>query len=495
MSVPMMTSVPMMRVSDNGFISYSGGVPADATPDAGAYLPPTIDLGTDFDAMPAVRKDRTTSARSLARRQFRRPRFAGRAARVRMSRGWWAVPIVAILFFAVGSVSPALSPLTLVATITVGADASAMVSGPDAIVLDSRNNVDQVSAYDLHGNGLIWRTPLKFLAAAAGVRVVGNVVVVSTADPKPNGMATEVFDAASGRALWSSVDSVLAIDATANLVTTVEHSDNTATLQQVAPRTGRIGWTLQVGAGCSTEFGQTDGIIADRLVELCLMPSSPGHPPIDTPTLLAVDLASGTVNATRALHYNSAEAQANLPPDEQMATPEVAVLGDLTLLIHGGSPSPAVDAFNAITLAPEWLGTPVSIGDTPSVCGKSICLTDGKTVSTIDPLTGKVIGSSSAPDADPAGQLVLVPLDPAHPDARTYPIPQVDTGVNVDVPISAPGSVWVDRQRAAAATSGSTLTRIQPINGVGAASCFTSGDYLVCTTASDQLTLWRLPAG
>jgi hypothetical protein len=476
-------------------------VPADPTSDlAGDDRPPMIDLGSDFDAVLPVPR------RRLPMPSWRRPTLS--RSRGRVAPGWWAVPVVVVVLLIAGSASAARAPLSPVANVPFDLDASAMVSGGDAIVLDYHRGANRLSVYDLHTNALDWTAPVRVVAADSGVRVVAGVVVVSTASPAPSGSATEAFDLTSGKSLWHSFDPVVAIDVAGNLLTELDHADGTSTLQRVVPRTGRIGWTLGVPTGCATVFGPGTGSLvsrAQRAVELCLMPGSPGHPPVDTPTLRAVDLATGTVVAERLLHYMSATADILLPPDQRLRAPKVAIIGDLTLLLYNGFP-PAIDAFNAQTLATEWAGTPATVSDDMSPCGDLICVTDGTTETVIDPRSGKVIPGVSPPaGADPAAGLVVAPVDPAHPDVHVYPIPQIDAGVNVSVPLAAQdsaaqgsaaqgsaaqGSAWIDIRPAGART----LTRIQQVDDVGASSCVTSGGFLICVTSVGRLMFWRLPA-
>ncbi|HEY1487373.1 MAG TPA: hypothetical protein VGF84_14805 [Micromonosporaceae bacterium] len=441
-------------------------MPADATP------PPddVIDLGTEFDAVVPTRAVRV-----------RKPQ----RDRLRIRRGWWSVPVIVVLLLAAGSVVPGRLPLALVGTVQIGGSASVLVSGGEAVVLDVRDSRDHVSAYDLGGGGLIWSSPIDVPAADAGLRVVSGTVVVSTADPSASGVATEVFNLATGKPLWHSVDSVVAIDVNNRLVTDFSHTDGTETLQQVLPVTGRIGWTLEVSAGCSTVFGTGASDLADRLVELCLPAPAPGRMPIDRPILRSIDLDNGTLIASRSLLYHASDADVLVPPDQRMRAPEVAIIGDLTLLLHNGFP-PAVDAFDARSLQPAWTGTPAMVGDTITRCGTLICLVDGAQTAAIDPDSGSLvpaIGTSAQL------RLVLVPVDPAHPTAHPSAIPHIDTGVNVNVPAPEHGAAWIEEQN----VDSETLRQLQPVAGVGARSCFTSGDYLVCATATTQLTFWKLP--
>ncbi|HEY2793751.1 MAG TPA: hypothetical protein VGJ28_15410 [Micromonosporaceae bacterium] len=434
-------------------------MPPEAIPDAGV-----IELGSDFEPVAPKRRRRKREWDSLGLRRAR-----------------WAVPVIVVLVFVTGSVLPNRLPLSLAANVDIGTDASVLVAGGEAILLDVRDGAGHVSAYDLGGSGLIWSQITHLPTADSGVRVVSDTVVVSTAYPAPNGVATEAFALSDGRPLWRSGQSVAAIDVHNDLVTDLNHPDGTETLQQVRPVTGRVGWTLRVAAGCTTIFGNGASDLADRLVEMCLPAPQPGRMPVDHPTLRSVDLTSGMVTATRDLTYDSSAADILVPPDQRMRAPEVTIIGNLTLLLHNGFP-PAVDAFNAESLQSEWSGTPAAIGDTVTRCGGLICLVDGDRTSAIDPGSGSLV-----PDIDLSitRRLVAEPVG----SAGAVPVPVVNSGINVEVPQPSAGSVWIGEQ----STSSLLVRRLQPINGVSPKSCYTSGHYLVCATTPARLTFWRLP--
>ena len=108
--------------------------------------------------------------------------------------GWWhrarlAVPLCAVLFLAAASAQAPAPPIAVVARVSVGLDASVVVLGDEAIVVEIRNERNEISAYRLAGGKLIWTAPLEVLASDVNIVTADGAVIVSMTDMAADGHA------------------------------------------------------------------------------------------------------------------------------------------------------------------------------------------------------------------------------------------------------------------------------------------------------------------
>ena len=109
-------------------------------------------------------------------------------------------------------------PIAVVARVSVGLDASVVVLGDEAIVVEIRDERNEISAYRLAGGKLIWTSPLEVLASDVNIVTADGAVIVSMTDMAASGMHTQAFDAGTGAHLWDTPDGLLNLDGHGDLM-------------------------------------------------------------------------------------------------------------------------------------------------------------------------------------------------------------------------------------------------------------------------------------
>jgi hypothetical protein len=419
-------------------------------------------------------------------------------------RPWWRstryhviVLVLAMLLLVAASGPAPAAPLQRVGHIPVGLDASLLVDGDTAYVLDYGHRHNELRAFRLDGSGPLWTTRVLEVASDSTIRVSGDVVLVSFGAEHTNDIHTEAFTAATGARLWRSTESVIGLTTDGDplmqsrLTFPAGGKDTdapTTTLRRVDIHTGHPQWTVPVTVDCDTELETDPGQGAtDGLVEFCT-----GYP-----QLRLVDLASGAVTAHRSMQTSGDVPALPPAPPTVFMTGQLFVFGDIVVVLHVRASEPEVDAYDGADLSGLW-SLPLEPWQTLVGCGDVLCLNSSFGDVVIDPSDG----TQSRTDADDeiqttlsgpttrSGPIMLAPTGPGWAGAP-YPVLDFPAGTTVEVPPASLGSVWVER----AATAGPAATPIAPLSGVGAGSCYLIERYLVCSTDAQTVTIWRVPAG
>ncbi len=417
------------------------------------------------------------------------------------ARGWWrrarlAVPLCAVLFLAAASAQAPVSPIAVSARVPVGLDASVVVLGDEAIVVEIRDQQNEISAYQLTGGKLIWTSRLDVLASDVNIVTADGAVIVSMSDMAASGLHTQAFDARTGAHLWDARDGLLDLDDHDDLMLRTGDSDaGPMTVKRVDPRTGVVRWQTVVKQFCQYAFGNDPSLrLAAAFVEMCFTDLGDSSFSTDTPTLRVLDATTGVVKATRVLDLTRS-GFFTMPDPNQLDTPELNVWNGAVLVAHANVPQPTVDAFDVATLRPLWHGLAITAQDSLQPCGALLCVYRTNGIEVLDPATGRRLpGPAPFDGARTTGSAyVLVPDEPNIVAAGQLLVAQVPEGISVTVPTWSTGLVWLASVTYGPAAGRSTPEPIQPMRGVGPGACFEAGTYLGCSTSRDELSFWRLP--
>ena len=416
----------------------------------------------------------------------------GPRVRVRLPRPVrLAVPTLAALFLLSAAAHAAPVPLPPVARIPVAADDHVAVVGSAAVVLGTRSGRGVIRSYNLDAKrqGFDWSAALDVAPADADVRLIAGVVVAETQSPGGGATLTEAFDARTGERLWRSRDALSEFGPAADVTLQTPATGGGTVLHRVDVRSGATRWTLPIPANCSTQdiVDPTHGV-ADGLVEMCFDPSMSGARTLFHPILRVVDMVSGTVRASRSLDL--AVDPSLLRSEGGLPQPQVAIVDGLVVLLHVNIPFSMADAFRVADLRPVWSSVAIADLDALQRCGVTYCLATTDGVATIDPATGALGPGAGPTQISGLGTLnfLLIPVG-----SMPLTVVSAPEGQTVAVPAAGADRVWLVGERAVGDGGQPLRTLIEQLDGVDANACLRMGDYLVCATSPDDLTLWRLP--
>lgn len=428
-------------------------------------MSPTIDLGEEYAPQIQPRE-----------RSGRPPAWV---------RSWeWrlGVPLAAVLLSLAASVPAPAAPLSQVATVPFGDQASVAVHGNELFVLDNSDDRNRLRAFAINGGRQLWSTSVAEAASDSVLSYVsgtaGDAVLVSLDPDQSNGIHTQVFDASTGHELWSSNDGVFSIATNGDIVTRSSVQTNGAdigdrppapfgwTFQRRGLRTGQTGWSRDVAVDCTPQLVRDpEHGMADGIVETCG----------SAPHLRLIDIADGKLAAQLSTAMTGA--------------PQAFVFGDAVVVMSPETGDSRLDGFQGAALAPLW-STPDAVQPWQHAigCGSILCLNSDFGTVGINPRTGEA--TQGPPSGDTGLLPTIVMLPDRAPAGATYNRPQtVPDGQAVTIPAPVSGDAWVERVAA-----GALIPKLlQKLPGVGVASCLRMDAYLACVTSLGRLSLWRLP--
>jgi hypothetical protein len=304
------------------------------------------------------------------------------------------------------------------------------------------------------------------------------------------GTRLEVFDPRTGRQLWRSGGTMFGRPGPPGTLLLNGPVDNE--VQAVDLRTGRPRWQMFLSGDCQyavSPVGETVEVPAQRLIEVCEKDSQ----------VHVIDLATGTETGSAPVNLGDPEAP---PPSEWSQRFSLTVLGGVIVVAHGDTPTPVIDAYAEDGLRPIWGGKKFVLVRGIYDCLGKLCV-DGEGVqSVLDPHTGHALPPIVDPPLPPAkpNAFVLV-VDPTSPVATlsgstAIELPARSIGESMPAPVyRGAWEVWASvKSPNDKSIGGVHVSHLQLLHGVRPDSCVTVPALLLCATATNELTLWRLPA-
>jgi hypothetical protein len=437
-----------------------------------------IDLGTAFEPVnPPERKQLHRWARSR---------------RVRV-----AVPIIVILILSGASAPAAAASFPQVAQLSVSDGADLLIHADDAYILESDGNRNVLRSYPLNGHGHRWIDTVSELPDYSRMWFSGASLIISMDPEQVLGPATDAFDPATGRRLWSSLDGVAGAAANGDiflesaLTFPMVDTPNAApasggwAVQRVSARSNRSAWTTGVPMDCiqqlvddHTDQGPTDQAPTD------LYPAGPVDPADSaanallelcnsSPALRMVDLATGRERATRDLSTVG----------ESLRT---FAFGDVVVVLRLSGTIALIDGFAAGDLRPLWSDPPFVSWQSVTQCRSDLCMLTKSGSSVIDPRSGApMVGAAP----EPTGAVLIAPDGAQTKSGSFHQVASIGNATGVALPEPPPddGSSWISMP------AGTGPASIKKLTGVGTSACEQLGQYLACSPSPDLVTIWRLP--
>jgi outer membrane protein assembly factor BamB len=397
----------------------------------------------------------------------------------RRGRGRVSLLIAAIVLMVAGSARPALSGVTVAARIPIGASARMLIQGTTAILVDRRDQRNELAAYDLESGRSRWRSTLDGDVLNAEMFLDGSTVVVVT-DGDGDGDLAEGFALSTGVRRWI-LQATTVTSIPAGLLV-YQQNFRTTFAELVDPLTGRSRWHTTISDDCdvylATDRSQT---MSSGLLEVCQASKE----------IAALDLASGRVRAH--VHTDLFPVQSALGRSRRLTnTPirrgaprlTVVYLGDVAVVtVPSRFPARTLAAFRTSDLALLWSGVAAISQNNVSSCGTDLCVDTGVGVVALDRQTGRrVPPPASASDPEPVTSPLVV-VAPGQPSTST--VTPVEQGDAVPLAGPGPGSTWIEVR------DGTEVRPVEMLRGIGDASCSVIAAYVACATRTDQLTVWR----
>jgi hypothetical protein len=430
---------------------------------------PLVDLGEQFDVVPES-EPWTPHARHWWRR----------------SRPIALLLLVLILAGGSASAVPAVVPLSRV---PVGMDVMALVDGPDVYVYDIEHGHNQLAAYRIDDGRALWSVQASELATETTLLLAHGVLVVSMIDVSTSGPHTEAFDAATGAHLWSSAKGMASLTSSGDIllqhvIALTPDAETDASFEVRDPRTGAVRWSEDDHAGCLDELAVDPDGKDTGVMELCP----------DTSVLRRRDLGTGELDPVRQVPLAAPAGAGDLPVEDRFFRQQLIVMSGVVLVAHANVPTPTVDAYDAVTLAPLWGGLPLIDGQYMEPCGDELCLAgEFGGIRVIDLRTGlRVRTDASAGSRIAPGQLVLVRRTGSG-RLMPSPISSIAPGEQAGFTDAAGETLWLQRWKPGAGDDPAGSDVIDVMHGVSHDQCAAWGRVMVCGVNAHHLSLWRLP--
>lgn len=404
---------------------------------------------------------------------------------VNLRRRWLTVgTLLGVLLVAAGASVPPPPGLPAVRTVSVVTSGVYRLLGDTLVTAESRPDGNWVTAYPLAPGPARWATRVGVLSDAVSLDAVGDVILVSMAEPGVGGDHTVALDRRTGAVRWHSPLIMIAVDQVRAHVVLTEYLA-TGTGGGLPP--ARIA-VLDAGTGASVWGFVRDG---DCQTDVPYTVTSPG-------TGVAV-LCQGEVGTLSVLDLGSGRVRAHTDvPGGGRATMLAGLVVTDTLAID----RTVVSAYDATTLAQVWSSSVEPGNYGLSDCGTRICLTTARAEIVLDRGTGRVAWQTGPVGfATPLARYVVV--DPA--GRGDVELLDVDTGRNL-MQLGSwtldPGSTAsLTLYQADGATGHTWLARLRPgsatvevlgfVPDARAETCVSSTGYLVCRTVDSTVGVWR----
>jgi outer membrane protein assembly factor BamB len=389
--------------------------------------------------------------------------------------------IAAIVLMVTGSARPMLSGVTVAARIPIGASARMLVQGTTAILVDRRDQRNELAAYDLESGRPRWRSTLDGDVLNAEMFLDGSTIVVVTDGGGGDGDHVEGFALSTGVRRWIQPATTVTSIPAGLLV--YQQNFRTTVAELVDPLTGRSRWHTTISDDCDTYLATDPSqTMSSGLLEVCLASKE----------IAALDLASGRVRArvhTDLFPVQRARGRShpltNAPILRGAPRLTVVYLGDVAVVtIPSRFPARTLAAFRTSDLALLWSGVAAISQNNVSSCGPDLCVYTGVGVVALDRQTGhRVPPPTSAGDPEPVASPLFVV---AQGQPSTSTVTPVEQGDAVPLAGPGPGSTWIEVR------DGAEVRPVGLLRGVGDASCSVIAAYVACATRTDQLTVWRV---
>jgi outer membrane protein assembly factor BamB len=401
-----------------------------------------------------------------------------------------AVVVVVVALLTGGAVAPEPGPRLLAA-----------LSGPPVVAVALGDAVAFVAVDDLPGGSAIRRYGLDDDVSAVqwsanlteeviALRwVAAPDVVVAELDLNRSGYGTMVLDGPTGQILWrADATDIVALPGTSALLIERRIDGHAVGLRSVDMRSGVERWRRDV-----------------RPDDILLLDPDPATGDVTrTVTVVGTDGTATVVGTNDGATVARRSLGVRLAPsdrDFQRDFVEIAVVGDLFLVARRNQGTATIDAFRLGDLTPAWRTSGDPVGKI-SDCGGLLCVSDDRTVSTIDPVSATVRWADDR-------WLFLVPFgtqrllsygtgdDLSVVDAATGDL-VTRLGTGVLLPGSPPTVLLQDtgRQRTVvmeADRSGTRVRTLGSVPSVDAYGCLRRAKHLACRYTDGTARLWRLP--
>jgi PQQ-like domain len=416
--------------------------------------------------------------------------------KIRLDRRITAPLVILITLFVLAGAARLPPPLVSeLAVVHASSQATMLLDGDHLYIADIGSGAT-LSAYRLPRFGSSdspqWTTPLDVGGTQIDTTLRSGVILAQAFDDRPDTAHLDAIDERTGRKLWqSAANSTLFLSEQTLLL---EERDG-RTFRMVDLFTGRPYWALDVPYDCAIQVNDSaaTGKPATRMVEVCENDSR-AH---------VIDLANGRQLVSGPVSLGDPRAPV---PSDWSGRSMVALVGGVIVIAHVDLPLPVLEAYSVSDLRPLWNGRRVQTVDAIYGCDGYVCVDSQGRELVIDTRTGKTAPpladqppTQNLSSTPPGPRLVMVLYRGGHdfnPDGAVVDIPVAGPSYTLAYSMQVPtygGSfdgVW-----AAVQSADGRLTPLRAMHGIRPEGCSMFPAILVCATESDEITLWRLPAG
>jgi putative pyrroloquinoline-quinone binding quinoprotein len=408
---------------------------------------------------------------------------------VNLRRRWLTVgTLLLVLLLASGATVPGRPGLPLVRTATLVNTATYRILGDALYIAESRPDGNWLTAYPLAPGPPRWAARVSVLADAVGMEVIGDVLVISMAEPDVSGDHTIGLDRRTGALRWHSPLILAAIDwlrgrvvLTEYLATGLGGGPPPARIAVLTAATGTLAWSYVRQAACEADVPYRVTQPGTGVAVLCRDGS-----------LTVLDLATGQVRARATV----------------AGTGRVIDLSDQLVISSGGfGGHTTLTSYAGADLRSQWTSTVDGANFGVFNCGPRICLDSSTAEVVLDRDTGAVVWAARpvgfattltdryvlvAPVV--LGDVELVDVT----DGRV--IMQLGSWTVENGPVGplmfyqsdgATGRTWLARLD----LGGTGMEVIGFVPYARAETCASAGGYVVCRTVNSTVSVWRYQAG
>jgi hypothetical protein len=366
-----------------------------------------------------------------------------------------------------------------------------------ALFLATTEPRTELKRVSLDGGGTGWSRSFASPIEDVFAHPPGRLLVTTYSDV----VATTMVDARSGATVWEHRDRLLiASSADVVLLAVLGAADKgVQALHAVSPESGAPVWSRTVDPDTTWHLDEAG---AGRYPQYVVLTDPDG-------TTTTLRLRDGAVLATRELGTSSAY------PDDETSdgeTPprvgEVSAVGDTLYVAQRSSGTTSLAAYRMADLLPRWRSEGAATGGV-GPCGPMLCVEDQLTITVVDPATGRARWST---DQDrflregPGGHLLSMDVDE---DPATTVLLDAYTGAVLSrsarlTPVYGSAGLFLRQDATAAArifvtaadprrpeTGLRVLGRLDDAT-LGPCTAVATEPYIVCTSTSDTLTVWRV---
>jgi outer membrane protein assembly factor BamB len=404
---------------------------------------------------------------------------------VNLRRRWLTVgTLLAVLLVTAGASVPARPGLPAVRTASLVNTAAYRILGDLLLIAESRPDGNWVTAYPLAPGPARWATRVGVLSDAVDMDGIGDVVVVSMAEPDVSGEHTVALDRRTGTVRWHTPLILAAIDRTRGHVVLTEYlatglggGPPPARVAVVDAATGSSVWGYVRDGDCQADVPYTVDRADTGVAVLC-----------QDGTLTVVDLGDGRVRA-----------QAGVDPGGRVVMLAGLVVVDSQSLTN----TTTVTAYDGNSLRQVWSATVGQGNYGISDCGPRVCLGNSTSEIALDRRTGQIawqvrpVGFATtlsdryvlvAPTALGDVELVDVATGRVVMQLGSWTVePGTVSPLMFYQADGATGHTWLARLE----LDSTAIEVLGFVPGARAETCVSSGGYVVCRTVNSTVGVWR----